>query len=90
MSRMMKTLERQGSRMQAQIAWENYHGVNRRGGTRLGCDQMSARETLVVLMGRHLRPSHAFATRARGKRAILRYTGMKEGAGDFGIVRAYA
>ena len=88
MSRMMKTLERQGSRMQAQVAWENFYGMNRIGGSRLWCDQKASRDALVVLLAQHLRPSHPCATRERAKKAILRFTGTAEGAGDLGIVRA--
>ena len=88
MSRLMKTLQRQGSRMQATLAWENYHGDYAIANPRLHNDQMASRDTITILMARHLRASHPFATRMRAKRALLQYTGMKEGAGDFGIVRA--
>ena len=84
MSRLMKTLERQGSRYQKRIAFENWNVC---GMSHADAGRRAAAETLVCVVSPALTAWHTAATRRRAHVAALRYTGYKPGKGDYGIVR---
>jgi len=84
MSRLMKTLARQGSRYQARIAFQNW---NELGMSIHEAHRRAAAETLVCVVSPVLGIGHTAATRRRAHTAALRFTGYKPGNGIYGIVR---
>ena len=83
MSRLMKTLARQGSRYQAAAAWRFRHEI---GMSWELAHVRAAAETLVCVVAPALSIGHTAATRRRAHVAALRFTGYKPGAGIYGIV----
>ena len=84
MSRLMKTLARQGSRYQKQAAFQNW---NEYGMSHADAGMRAAAETLVCVVSPALTAWHTASTRRRAHVAALRFTGYKPGNGDYGIVR---
>ena len=74
MSRLMKTLARQGSRYQAKETWQNR---NKLGMTWDEAAERAAQHTLLVVTLAHLSMSHKHATKRRARVATLRFTGWK-------------
>jgi len=74
MSRLMKTLARQGSRYQAKEAWKNR---NELGMTWDEAVEKAAEDTLLCVTQPALRMAHSHATKRRARVATLRFTGWK-------------
>ena len=85
MSRLMKTLARQGNRYQKRAAFRNW---NEYGMSHANAGRRAAAETLVCVVTPALTAWHTAATRRRAHAAALRYTGYKQGKGEHGIVLA--
>ena len=73
MSRLMKTLARQGSRYQAKETYRHRHEL----GMTLQAAAEKAAEDTVLWAARKLRRKHSRATKRRAYRAALRFTGWK-------------
>ena len=84
MSRLMKTLARQGSRYQKRAAFQFWNVC---GMSHADAGRRAAAETLVCVVTPALTAWHTSATRRRAHVAALRFTGYKPGKGDYGIVR---
>ena len=84
MSRLMKTLARQGSRW---VRKETYRRWRDEGMSLDFAARRSAAEALICVVAPALTAWHTSATRRRAHVAALRYTGYKPGKGDYGIVR---
>ena len=83
MSRFMKTLARKGNRYQKRVAFQNW---NEYGMSHANAGRRAAAETLVSVVSPALTAWHTAATRRRAQAAALRYTGYKQGKGEYGIV----
>ena len=73
MSRLMKTLARQGSRYQAKETYRHRHEL----GMTWDAAAEKAAEDAVLWAALKLRRKHKLATRRRAYRAALRFTGWK-------------
>jgi len=73
MSRLMKTLARQGSRYQAKETYRLRHEL----GMTLQAAAEKAAENTVLWAALKLRRKHSLATRRRAYRAVLKFTGFK-------------
>lgn len=84
MSRLMKTLARQGSRW---VGKETYRRWRDEGMSLDLAARRSAAEVLICVVAPALTAWHTAATRRRAHVAALRFTGWKPGKGDYGVDR---